>query len=269
MTKIKKIVAIVTTFTFLFTAAGPAMSATIAELQAQIADLLTLISSLQTQLSGMAGGGGTISGCTISSFDRSLKTGMSGDDVKCLQIVLNTDSATQVASSGVGSPGNETSYFGSLTTAAAIKFQEKYASEILATYGLTSGTGYVGTTTRAKLNSLLSSGAGAGTGGTGEVGTAAVVSLAADTPAASQTAMNAQDVVFTKVKFSAGANAYTVSSIVVTRGGVAADTDVSAVKLYDGVTQLGSTQALNTTTHKASFSGLNWTIPAYSVKYLT
>ena len=267
MNKIKKIVAIITTFTFLFTAAAPAMSATIEELQAQIADLLALISSLSSQLSALQGGGGTtISGCTISSFDRSLKMAMSGDDVKCLQIVLNTDSATQVAPSGVGSPGSETSYFGSLTNAAVIKFQEKYTSEILATYGLTSGTGYVGTTTRAKLNSLLSAGAGAGPG---EVGTAAIISLAVDTPVAAQTARNAQDVVFTKVKFSAGATAYTVSTVVVKRGGVAADTDISAIKLYDGATQLGSTQALNTTTHKASFSGINWTIPAYSVKYLT
>jgi len=269
MTKIKKIVAIVTTFAFLVTGAGPAAATTVADLQAQIADLLALISNLTTQLNALQGGTGTtISGCTVTSFSRSLKTGMSGDDVKCLQIVLNTDSATQVASSGVGSPGNETSYFGSLTTAAVIKFQEKYASEVLATYGLTSGTGYVGTTTRAKLNSLLSAGAGAGTG-TGETGTAATVSLAIDTPIASQTARNAQNVVFTKIKFTAGANPYTVSTIYVKRSGVAADTDVSAIKLYDGTTQLGSTQALNTNTHKASFSGINWTIPAYSVKYLT
>ncbi|XOB42174.1 MAG: beta strand repeat-containing protein [Candidatus Nealsonbacteria bacterium] len=267
MIKIKKIVAIITTFTFLFTAAGPAASATIEELQAQIADLLALISSLSSQLAALQGGTGTtISGCTISSFTRSLKTGMSGDDVKCLQIVLNTDSATQVASSGVGSPGNETSYFGSLTTAAVIKFQEKYASEVLATYGLTSGTGYVGTTTKAKLNSLLGAGAGAGTG---EVGTAAAVSLASDTPGASQIAKASQDVIFTKIRFSAGATAYTVSKIIVARGGVSADADIASIKLYDGLTQVGSTQALNTTTHRASFTGLSWEIPSYSVKYLT
>jgi len=264
MTKIKKIVAIITTFTFLSTIAGPAMGATIAELQAQIADLLALITSLSSQLAALQGGTGTVTGCTISSFDRSLKTGMSGDDVKCLQIVLNSDSATQLRSSGVGSPGNETSYFGPLTNAAVIKFQEKYASEILATYGLTSGTGYVGTTTKAKLNSLLGAGVGVG-----EVGTAAIISLAADTPVAGQTALNAQDVIFSKIKFSAGATAYTVSKIVIARGGVSADADVSSIKLYDGSTQIGSTQALNTTTHKATFTNLSWNIPAYSVKYLT
>jgi len=37
---------------------------------------------------------------------------------------------------------------------AVIAFQEKYASEILAPYGLTSGNGYVGVSTRAKLNQL-------------------------------------------------------------------------------------------------------------------
>jgi len=96
------------------------------------------------------------------------------------------------------------------------------------------------------------------------------LAIADDTPAATAVAQGAQDSVFTKVNFTAGTDAdYTVTSIAVTRGGLSADADVSNIKLYDGTTKLGSTQALNTTTHKATFTGLSWTIPAGTTKVLT
>ncbi|HCC60160.1 MAG: hypothetical protein A2402_04135 [Candidatus Staskawiczbacteria bacterium RIFOXYC1_FULL_37_43] len=52
------------------------------------------------------------------------------------------------------------------TIAGVIVFQEKYASEILAPWGLTKGTGYVGTTTRAKLNQLYGCSSSSGNSGT-------------------------------------------------------------------------------------------------------
>lgn len=89
-----------------------------------------------------------------SSFQRALSLGMRGSDVRELQKVLNTDTETLVASVGAGSPGNESDYFGPATKRAVIRFQEKYASEVLVPSGLGHGSGYVGQNTMAKLNAI-------------------------------------------------------------------------------------------------------------------
>lgn len=88
-----------------------------------------------------------------SALSRGLDSGSTGTDVRTLQRILNTDPDTRVAVSGVGSPGQETTYFGPATTAAVKKFQVKYA---IAKVG-DAGYGYVGPQTRAKLNSILAS----------------------------------------------------------------------------------------------------------------
>jgi len=79
---------------------------------------------------------------------------MTHSDVKRLQELLNTDSDTQIAQSGVGSPGNETDYFGSLTKKAVQRFQKKYS---VASEG-DAGYGYVGPATRAKLSEVFGGG---------------------------------------------------------------------------------------------------------------
>jgi hypothetical protein len=85
-------------------------------------------------------------------FDYNMSFGKKGADVKALQIYLN-DKGFAVSSSGAGSPGNETNFFGPKTKAALTKFQEAYAGDILAPLGLKKGTGIFGAKTRAYINS--------------------------------------------------------------------------------------------------------------------
>jgi peptidoglycan hydrolase-like protein with peptidoglycan-binding domain len=84
---------------------------------------------------------------TAQSFQRTLKAGMSGNDVKALQVFLNAQ-GFMIAKTGVGSPGHETHYFGPATKAALIKFQNANADTILKPQGLTEGTGFFGEGTR-------------------------------------------------------------------------------------------------------------------------
>ena len=88
-------------------------------------------------------------------FTKDLKPGQTDADVRRLQVFLNSDSDTRLADSGIGSSGKETNFFGSLTKAAVIKFQEKYAAEVLTPLGLKKGTGIVSKNTRTKINQLL------------------------------------------------------------------------------------------------------------------
>lgn len=79
---------------------------------------------------------------TTSSYSRDLQLGSSGQDVKALQILLNS-LGFYVAKSGPGSVGNETTLFGPATKNALMQFQK--AKKITA-------TGYFGPKTREVLN---------------------------------------------------------------------------------------------------------------------
>lgn len=69
------------------------------------------------------------------------------EDVRCLQGLLNKE--------GVYPEGFITGNFFLLTQEAVVKFQEKYASDILTPVGLSKGTGFVGQRTREKINTIL------------------------------------------------------------------------------------------------------------------
>ena len=127
---------------------------TIEELKAKIAEITALIVELKEKLAKLVAP--VIEGVPAGFvFETNLKYGMISDQIKYLQVFLNSDPDTRLAETGVGSLGQETNYFGPLTKVAAIKFQEKYTGDILAPWGLTEGTGLVEKTTRAKMNKIL------------------------------------------------------------------------------------------------------------------
>ncbi|HXK39789.1 MAG TPA: peptidoglycan-binding protein [Candidatus Paceibacterota bacterium] len=97
------------------------------------------------------------------AFYRNLKVGDTGEDVRELQRTLNQLPGTRVAETGLGSRGQETSYFGEKTRSAVIRYQELYARDILSPLGLSAGTGFVGASTRSKLAAgVVSPNVGAG-----------------------------------------------------------------------------------------------------------
>ena len=78
-----------------------------------------------------------------AQFTSNLTIGSQGNEVRALQIFLNTHGYL-IASSGPGSLGNETTTFGGLTRAAVIAYQKAK--------GIAPAIGYVGPLTRTQLN---------------------------------------------------------------------------------------------------------------------
>lgn len=115
------------------------VQALIAQLQAQIASLMAQLQALQAQQNG------TQTWCY--TFNKNLGYANSGlAEVGQLHTALDKE--------GISCSPDTGNTYGEGTMSAVSTFQEKYSSEVLAKYGLSRGTGYVGSSTRAKLNSL-------------------------------------------------------------------------------------------------------------------
>lgn len=131
---------------------------------AQVPDataLLNLLSNnpaLMQQLLQMVGGTGTTGGMPAMtggcSFTRDLTIGSTGEDVKCLQVWLNSH-GFPVAATGPGSMGMETMTFGPLTETALKMYQ--------ASAGISPASGYFGPLTRANLSAMAGGTTGGGT----------------------------------------------------------------------------------------------------------
>jgi hypothetical protein len=123
---------------------------------------MATLAGLQAQLTAQGGSTGAVpAACAGVTLSANLTVGSTGTAVKCLQALLNSSAATQVATTGAGSPGSETTYFGNATKAAVVKYQTVNA--------IAPAAGYVGPLTRAKLNSALAGGV-PGTPGTPQAG---------------------------------------------------------------------------------------------------
>jgi len=101
----------------------------------------------RTKLNEMYGKSGIVP--PVKEITEELRLGSSGEEVKILQEWLAKDRS-------IYPEGKVNGSFGPATQKAVIRFQEKYASEILAPQGLTKGTGIVDALTRKKLNEMYS-----------------------------------------------------------------------------------------------------------------
>jgi hypothetical protein len=118
----------------------------IRQLQAKIKTLKAEIIRVQAQIDAKLGKNTFL----CSKLENNLYYGLrNNQDVRCLQEFLKNQGA------GIYPEGLITGNFLTLTKKAIIRFQEKYTIEILNSLGLSVGTGFVGPSTRAKINQLL------------------------------------------------------------------------------------------------------------------
>jgi len=116
-------------------------------LLAQIEFLKAEILKVQAQINAILTGKGQSVSC--QRFENNLYYGLkNSSEVRCLQEFLKNQGT------GIYPEGSITGNFLTATRTAVIRFQEKYKEEILIPLGLGEGTGFVGPTTRAKINQL-------------------------------------------------------------------------------------------------------------------
>jgi hypothetical protein len=117
-----------------------------------IQQLLDRIAYLKLQIAKLQAGNNIVNQLDCQSLNNDLSVGSNGGDVRCLQQFLK-DQGVDIYPEGL-----VTGVFGNLTRQAVIRFQNKYASDILVQLGIEKGTGYVGESTRIKINQLFNGG---------------------------------------------------------------------------------------------------------------
>ena len=259
------LLAVAMVFGFAFAFATPAKADATSDLQAQVTALLAQIQALQGTTSSNAA-------CVNFTFTSNLAKGKTSAEVMQIQKFLNQWADTTVSTSGTGSKGNETSYFGAATKSAVIKFQNKYAADILTPNGFSAGNGNWYASTRAKANAIAAtcvpgSTTGGTTGGTTTGGN--LVVTAGTQPANSLAPASASRVPFTTFTITnTTGSAVTVNGVTVQRTGLANDAVFAGVVLVDSNgMQLGTSRTFDTN-HQATI-GDTFTIGAGQSMTLT
>ena len=208
-----------------------------------ISDLMAQIAALQAQLTGLSGTNTTTGtgNCAGVTFTRNLTVGTTGSDVKCLQTILNGSTTTQVAVTGAGSPGHETTTFGPATLKAVKKYQTAN--------GFTPAN-QVGPATRAKLNAAVAAMGGTvppPPGGTPyptptPVAGSISAMVASDSPASGALIGNEASADLLHVNFTGTG---TVTSVTLQRSGISDQNTLTNVYLYDGNTRLTDGYSFN------------------------
>lgn len=117
---------------------------------------------------------------------------------------------------------------------------------------------------------LMNTAGGATTGTVTPGGSGLTVALASNTPVAANVPLGAVQVPFTSFNVTAANDgAVLVRSVTVTRGGLGAAANFDGVYLYDGMTRLTTARTVNSTSNQATFTGLNYTVPAGQTRTLT
>ena len=120
----------------------------IQQLLARIEQLRRQIGEIQAKINAILVNQGQK--ITCGKFERNLYFGTKNNsEVNCLQQFFKSQGPE------IYPEGLITGNFLNLTQNAVIRFQEKYASEVLSPLDLTKGTGYVGEGTREKINQIL------------------------------------------------------------------------------------------------------------------
>ncbi|MFH0755274.1 MAG: Ser-Thr-rich GPI-anchored membrane family protein [bacterium] len=164
----KKLIGIIALFVFMFSLANISIAQVATLTQVQINAIIVLLQSFGADATIVANVKASLNGTpTIitptnqwcHNFNVNLKIGDSGNEVKALGIILTKEGFGRTEyREGLIDPISDDGVFIEDTASAVVGFQEKYADEILKPSNLKYGTGFVGPSTRKKLNSLYGCG---------------------------------------------------------------------------------------------------------------